>query len=429
MNDDDYRNGDRQEFDYDLLKKGTTAEKIRYLITFGIREYDDARIMQNACSATLFTLISIFPLLMLVIAFLPIMNISLEDILELIRTIAPESAVQMLTDLFESIYHNTVGGTAISVNIIILIWAASSGVNSISRGINDAFRTTRKRAWVIRRAFSILYTLVFILVIVLFLVSFVFSHTALRTFLGSIPLFNHFHWLLRFLMSWTAVLLEILLFMIIYQVFPSNKTFFLHQFPGALVASLGVYIFSLIFSEYLKSVVYYSYVYGTLASVASMAMWLLVCMNFVFAGAEINYLWINYYLKWREHKDLEETIERLEREDAANPEPETRKARRERLRQERLRRKEERGLTRVPFSVRLRNFLHPDRTEQRLDRMVKKELKAQNRAELRERKRREKEQRGTLKARRKEERRARRAERSRKRKDGKDSGDGTETES
>lgn len=390
--DEEYRNGDRQELDYDLLKKGTTKEKITYLINFGIREYDDARIMQNACSATLFTLISLFPLLMLVIAFVPAMNVSLEDILELVRAVVPETMVRMMSDLFTNIYHNTVGGTTISVNVLILLWSASSGVNSVSRGINDAFRTTRKRAWVIRRAYSVLYTLVFILVIAAFILSFVLNHTAFRGFLQSVPGFANFRWLFRLLMSWVAVILAILLFMVIYQVFPHNKTFFLHQFPGALVAGLGVYIFSLIFSNYLKTVVYYSYVYGALASLASMAIWLLVCMNFIFAGAEINYLWINYYIKWRDHKDLEKTIERLEKEEAGTAEEAAQKAAESRKdrRLARMRARSERSMKRVPLSVRLRNFFHPDRTEQNLSRMVKRELRAQNRAEKKERRRRQK---------------------------------------
>ena len=68
------------------------------------------------------------------------------------------------------------------------------------------------------------------------------------------------------------------------------------QLPGAVCATAGWMGFSLAFSLYFSRIVgkNYSYMYGSLAAIVLLLLWLYACMCILFFGAEINYIWNEY---------------------------------------------------------------------------------------------------------------------------------------
>ena len=80
-----------------------------------------------------------------------------------------------------------------------------------------------------------------------------------------------------------------LLFMIIYKWIPNRVSSFRKQFPGALIATLGWVAVSVGCSIYMDNFTNFSYIYGSMAGIMILLLWLYFCMSMVFYGAEVNY--------------------------------------------------------------------------------------------------------------------------------------------
>lgn len=243
------------------------------------KEYDDARIMTNAATITLFLCISIFPLLMVLLTLLPLFPITFDDMLQLMQSVLPDNFYPLAQTIVEEIYPKSINGSVLSLTIVLTLWSASSGVSWLVRGVNDAYRSKARRNWVSLRLISLLYTLILILVLLVSMVCFVFGH-------------NLQDWLIREVPSLTDWKKQIMWI----------RTFFLHQLPGALFATAAWYIFSNVYARYLQSVSSYSYMYGSLATLVSAIIWLFICMNIILIGGEINYLWNQRRLRKKELK-------------------------------------------------------------------------------------------------------------------------------
>jgi membrane protein len=75
---------------------------------------------------------------------------------------------------------------------------------------------------------------------------------------------------------------------IIYKFVPGHKQKIINQIPGAVIATLGWFIISTIFSVYLNAFKGFSVMYGSLTTIALAMMWIYFCMYIILIGALIN---------------------------------------------------------------------------------------------------------------------------------------------
>ena len=80
----------------------------------------------------------------------------------------------------------------------------------------------------------------------------------------------------------------------IYTFVPEKRLKAAKQIPGALFSALGWMIFSLGFSIYFNRIGGrgYSYMYGSLAAIVILLLWLYFCMCILFMGAELNWFFV-----------------------------------------------------------------------------------------------------------------------------------------
>ncbi len=287
------------------IKKG------RIITSFISKEYNDARILTNAATISLFMFMSIFPMLMILMSIVPHVPFTLKDVLHLFQRVLPAELYPLFEMIANDIYQKSMNGSALSVTILITLWTSSSGMSWLVRGVNDTYRKNEKRVWLRHRLMSLLYTLIFIFVLVLTLLGIVFGHDFQNWIVRTIPVLDAWGARIAFLRYLLALAAVNIFVMVIYQVFPRNKTFFLHQLPGAIVATAGWYGFSAVYSFYLKTISNYSYTYGSLAAIVSMMIWLFISMNIILIGGEVNYLWNQYWMNRKEKRRRQATEKKI----------------------------------------------------------------------------------------------------------------------
>ena len=237
--------------------------------------------------ATLFMIISFFPMSMLLLSTVKYMPFSKEQVITLFDTISMGSVKNAINFLLDEIYNRS-NNMPLSLSAIALLWSASTSVYSIILGLNRVYNHKETRNYFLRRSLSLIYTLIFIISIIITLVIMVFGKSIIRYLLIYFPIFRKFNFIINFLSTMIGIFVLILLFDILYTIIPNRRTKLTRELPGAIFASLGWYLFSFLYALYVETFSNYSFVYGSLAAIVLLMIWLYFCMYIFFIGAEVN---------------------------------------------------------------------------------------------------------------------------------------------
>ena len=173
----------------------------------------------------------------------------------------------------------------LSVSAAALLWSASRGVRGIGAGIRNVYGVKKDKFYPLYILKSVGITLLYICSVILALIVWVFGDIILVT----VPHWRHIG-ALKVLNSAALFLLLSGVFMLTYRVFGGEKSREIREAPGAFLSAAAWFLFSALFEYYVEHFGRYSYVYGSLASIIVVMLWLYFCMEILLIGAGINLL-------------------------------------------------------------------------------------------------------------------------------------------
>ena len=262
-----------------------------------------------AAQSAYFVLLSTVPFMILLLQLLKLLPVGPPELMELAQMTLPEYVIPYLTRILNDFYSGT--AKLVSISAIAMLWACSNAMDSISRGLNTICKAEKKRTWIVSRLWSLLYTLILILGLAMLLIFMVFwkSIVAVVTdlmhwipFLPDLPELGKLLELSGMFPGAAAKLAEIVnsgvtklvfiavltfLFALMFKTLPARKLNFPGQLPGALFASAGWVLASECLSLYVNVFNGFS-IYGSLATVTLILLWLYCCFMVQMIGAEIN---------------------------------------------------------------------------------------------------------------------------------------------
>lgn len=255
------------------------------------------KIGQHAAGTGYFIVLSVFPLLVLVLALLRYTGLQVETLMDLLDGFLPDALMPSARRLVLNTYQNT-SGTVISLSAITGLWSASRGIYGLLTGLNAIYEVKENRGYIYTRGISVFYTFLFLLMLIATLVLNVFGTTLLQKLpFGNLTLLQ-FLWELvdwRFLLM---LLLQTALFSAMFMALPNQRNTFKESLPGAVLASLGWLVFSDLYSIYVRNFSGYANIYGSVYAVALSMLWLYFCLSIVFYGGALN-----HYLAQKRKKD------------------------------------------------------------------------------------------------------------------------------
>ena len=253
-----------------------------------VRHLSRQKIGMHAAAAGYFIVLSIFPLLVLMLALLRYTGLEVETLSGFISQFLPDALIPSAKRLIVSAYRNT-PSMVVGLSALTGLWSASQGVHCLLRGLNAIYKTPETRGYLHTRFLSVFYTLLFIILLFTTLLLNVFGATLLKNLrLDNITLVQ-FLWDLvhqRFILM---MLLQTGLFSAMYMALPNRRNSFQSTLPGALLASLGWLVFSSIYSVYVQNFAAYANVYGSVYMVALSMLWLYFCLSILFCGGALNH--------------------------------------------------------------------------------------------------------------------------------------------
>lgn len=257
-------------------------QKFKKHISWFMKRFRQDRIDSISAHAAYFIIISFIPFVAVTITLLAKINISGTALIVRGLEIFPDAVAEYIQAVM---IENIPSTGVISVSIIVFLWAASSGMVAIIKGLHKVYRVKQNRNYVILKATSILYVIAFAIVLVLVAASIIFGSSLYAYVLEKAP--DAIVFLMQKLRSGFGYVLLILFFMLMYNAIPRRKGMFWGNLVGSLFTATGWIIFSLIFAFFVDNFANFSLIYGSLAAFIILMFWLYSCMLIMFIGAEI----------------------------------------------------------------------------------------------------------------------------------------------
>ncbi|MBQ1396110.1 MAG: YihY/virulence factor BrkB family protein [Eubacterium sp.] len=243
--------------------------------------------------ATLFILMAAVPLLMLVITAVNLApHFSTEDFTDLLLKVLPDLAqVKALILTVVQNLNNQTSGILAGIAALTTLWSASAGVTAIQKGLMKV--TPGAKSTIMDKPKSLLYTFLFTIILIAMLVFQVLGNSIQQILTAVIAKFGFEDVVGRVssilqVSSILTVVLIILVLCLAYRYLPGGTRTLKSQLPGAIFTTLLWVGFSLLFAFFIPRFWKASNIYGSLASIFLVTMWLRFIITILLFGAALN---------------------------------------------------------------------------------------------------------------------------------------------
>ncbi len=252
-----------------------------------VQIYLEKKVSRASAQLAYYILLSIFPVLIVVSAILGMLPLSGSDLLGDVIDVLPAAVGSLLEDYLLYVQNNQ-SVALISGGVIMTITASSAAF----RGLMDIFGEVfgqRVRGGIIGVFFSVLLSLLLLVMIYGSLLVVLLGDWLLGMiqFLLDMPVV-HYSWrLIQLLMPFGLIFLALALIYRLTARTPRHKRMVL---PGALLAAVALVAATRLFSTFIGVSSRYATVYGSLASVIILMVWLFLCSNILIMGNIFNFV-------------------------------------------------------------------------------------------------------------------------------------------
>ena len=259
-------------------------------IIYLIEKYLSLRLNRSAAALSYFLIMTLFPMLICAQWILGVFGENIVLFLEDFSYIIPSGVLGIIEDYLS--YTGSRSSGLLVIGITTAIYTGASAFRMLTDSLREIF-DSRGGSNTARFIFSFVYAVGLLLTVYLFAIIVIAGRWLINLI---IPFFEMFDFIeltdLANLWNWFRfIILDVLsagMLYIIYYFSAWRSPFRMKILPGAAIGSVLFTVVSGFFSWFISSSVKYSAIYGSLASVIILMLWLYILSTIVFIGALIN---------------------------------------------------------------------------------------------------------------------------------------------
>lgn len=261
--------------------------RVAYLVKRMVYRYFADGIPQAAAELSYFLLFSMFPLLMFVNSILARLDISIEGITPVLEML-PRTLRQLITT-----YLNQLSGTPsfspMLIGIGLTLYFLSRAVRSMMRTVNDIYHVEVSRGMVKDVLISLGITAGFLVSVVCSFVLVVAGRALIRLLPRLFPIPQAALDVTHDAGFWVMIVFIFIFLMLFNRIVPNLNLKFREVWPGALFSLVAWILVSWVFSFYVDNMASYSVLYGSLAAIIVLMLWLYIVSIILLMGPQLNH--------------------------------------------------------------------------------------------------------------------------------------------
>jgi membrane protein len=273
------------------LGNGSAASTWTEILRIVARKFADDQIPGRAAQMSFYFFLSIFPILLIVVAILGLVLdvqwLVADTIISRLAALAPPSIARLFTELLDQLARQP--GKPLTWGILVTLWAASSGMVATIHGLNQAYAVEEERPWWRRRLVGLTLTLVFMLIITAAMLLLAYGVPLAQAFAKRLG-FHSASLLAWRIAQWPVIFAFVLVaFHLLYYFAPSRPLGRWVWFrAGTLIAIALWFAASLGLKFYIANFANYNVAYGSLGAIIVLLLWFYLTSIAILTGAEIN---------------------------------------------------------------------------------------------------------------------------------------------
>ncbi len=252
--------------------------------------YFSKRVGRAAAELAYFLILTFFPIIICISAFVDMLHLDMASLLDQAANFLPGGVVVIFREYLNYIHTNQSTAMLLSGAFLAVLFA-SAAVRGLMNIMHEIYgRATFRGLW--QLVASVLFSILLVATIYLSMAVVVtgnwFFHSLgqLLKLDDLVERFGTWQWV-KYLLLLGMVFLFILL---LYRFAAPLDRPRPPVVPGAMAAAVALAIASMIFSALMSGSTQYSLIYGSLASVVIMLVWLYLCGNILILGNVVNYV-------------------------------------------------------------------------------------------------------------------------------------------
>ena len=268
-----------------MERKKETQSVIGLLIGFMDRVSGD-HVGAYATQAAYFLIMSFIPCILFLTTLVRYTPLTYNVVRDAIIAFIPENLQSFVLGIVVDVYRRSTA--IVPLSAFVALWSAGKGLQSIINGLNTIYHVKETRNWLLTRIYAVFYTLSLVIALIISLLMLVLGNEIQAAVSRYVPFLGRI--IARILGARAMLVFGVLfvVFLMLYKVLPNRKATFKSQIPGAFLIAIAWSVFSYGFSFYFEIFPGFSNMYGNLATIIMVMVWLYVCMNLLLYGAEIN---------------------------------------------------------------------------------------------------------------------------------------------
>lgn len=256
---------------------------VRFVKNF-IRIYTDTQVTIASAALSYYFTMTFFPLIICLYTMLGNSYDQAMRIVQFLNSFASEEAIDLISDFLVYVASNNSPAMMVA-GLAVLVTSASAASRSIQTTIGRMQGGVKFKAFMYF-AFSILFSLVFLAAIYFAMLVMLTGRqfiTTVNKLLPFIDISHSWNWM-RFLVMGG------IFFVLVWGVYETAKRNCdeYSTFPGTVVTTVALVAESLLFSVFIGRSAKYPLVYGSLASLILLMLWLYSCCLIIYVGAAVN---------------------------------------------------------------------------------------------------------------------------------------------
>lgn len=261
--------------------------RLFYLIKRMVCRFFSDGIPQAAAELSYFLLFSMFPLLMFLNSVLARLDISIDSIAPVLELL-PKSLQQLITGYLIQLF-STPSFSPMMIGIGLTLYFLSRAVRSMMRTVNGIYHVEVPRGMMREVLLSFAITAGFLVSLVCSFVLIVAGRMLLRLLPRLLPIPQAVLDMTHDASFWVMIAFIFVFLMLFNRVVPNLHLKFREVWPGALFSLVAWLLVSWIFSFYVDNMARYSVLYGSLAVIIVLMLWLYIVSMILLMGPQLNH--------------------------------------------------------------------------------------------------------------------------------------------